>query len=186
MKKVILSLLCMSVTAGALRAQTASAALSTKPGTTAPQAPSLPIKPAVEVPPVSPAPPVAPAPGSKPTNPNIGVFKFEEETHDYGTVVEGPLAECDFVFRNTGKEPIVINGAHGSCGCTVPTWPHEPILPGQKATIHVAYTTNGRQGYINKDVIISSNAYQDPMRLHITGTVIPKPVPAAPPTIDSK
>src|SRR5690349_8589094 len=79
-------------------------------------------------------------------DPDAGIFKFKEETHDYGEVLEGPLAECDFEFKNTGKKPIVISEAHGSCGCTVPKWPNEPILPGKKGTIHVAYNTSGRQG----------------------------------------
>ena len=172
MKKVIITLLCISATAGALRAQSESAA----------------IKPATPPPPVAPAPPQAPpaaAANAPKTNFNAGVFKFTEETHDYGTVIEGPLAECDFVFTNTGKEPIVISGAHGSCGCTVPTWPHEPIMPGQQSKIHVTYNTQGRQGHINKDVIINSNAVQNPMNLHITGNVMPKPTPVTA-TIDSK
>ena len=109
-------------------------------------------------------------------DPDAGKFKFKEETHDYGEVPEGPFAECDFAFKNTGKKPIVITDAHGSCGCTVPEWPHEPILPGSKANIHVKYTTNGRQGQINKDIIITSNARQSPMVLHIKGTVMPKPI----------
>ena len=119
-----------------------------------------------------------PAPTTPPVNEKAGKFKFNEETHDFGTVPEGPLAECDFEFKNVGKEPITITDAHGSCGCTVPTWPHEPILPKHSAKIHVAYTTNGRQGMINKDVIINSNAQQNPMRLHITGNVTPKPAEA--------
>ncbi len=119
-----------------------------------------------------------PAPTAPPVNEKAGKFKFNEETHDFGTVPEGPLAECDFEFKNVGKEPITITDAHGSCGCTVPTWPHEPILPKHSAKIHVAYTTNGRQGMINKDVIINSNAQQSPMRLHITGNVTPKPAAA--------
>ena len=128
--------------------------------------------------PAPPAPPPPPAP--KPISPNAGKFKFKEETHDYGEVMEGPLAETDFEFKNEGKEPIVISEAHGSCGCTVPKWPQEPILPGKKGVIHVAYTTQGRQGPINKDVTINSNAVQQPMVLHIRGTVKPKPAEATP------
>ena len=127
-------------------------------------------------------PAVAPAPAAKPApDPDAGSFKFKEETHDYGEVPEGPLAETDFEFKNVGKKPINITEAHGSCGCTVPSWPHEPIAPGKKGVIHVAYTTQGRQGMIMKDVTINSDAQQSPMVLHIRGTVKPKPVPAASP-----
>lgn len=107
-------------------------------------------------------------------NENAGKFKFKEETHDFGEVPEGPSAETDFVFTNVGKEPIVISSAHGSCGCTVPQWPKEPIMPGKKAKIHVTYNTSGRPGAIQKDVYINSNAQQSPMVLHIKGVVIPK------------
>ncbi len=120
-------------------------------------------------------------------NPEAGKFRFEEETHDFGEVVDGPPVECDFEFRNVGKNPIIISEAHGSCGCTVPNWPKDPILPKHKAVIHVTYNTKGRVGPINKDVIITSNAQQNPMKLHLTGYVKPrpeeerKPVPPPPP-----
>lgn len=100
-----------------------------------------------------------------------GKFSFSEETHDYGEVPEGPAAEYDFVFTNTGKNPIIIREAHGSCGCTVPKWPQTPILPGAQGSIHVSYSTNGRPGAIQKDVIITSDAEQSPMVLHIRGSV---------------
>jgi len=106
-------------------------------------------------------------------NSNAGKFKFKEETHDFGEVAEGPTAETDFEFKNVGKEPILITEAHGSCGCTVPQWPKEPIMPGKKAKIHVTYNTSGRPGPITKDVFITSNAQQSPMVLHIRGTVKP-------------
>ena len=132
--------------------------------------------------PVPPPPPPAPAAPDE----NAGKFKFKEETHDYGEVPEGPLAETDFEFKNVGKKPIIISDAHCSCGCTVPSWPHEPILPKQTAKIHVAYNTSGRVGPISKEVTINSNAQQSPLVLHIRGTVKAKPVetppaPAVPP-----
>jgi Protein of unknown function (DUF1573) len=151
MKKVFLTLICLSASVIAANAQNNNQPAATTP---APQQ----------------AAPAAPAP-----DPDAGEFKFKEETHDYGEVPEGPLAEYDFEFKNVGKKPILITEAHGSCGCTVPSWPHDPILPGKKGVIHVAYTTQGRQGMIMKDVTINSNAKQSPMVLHIRGTVKPKP-----------
>ncbi len=128
----------------------------------------------------------------------VGVFKFVDsaDTHNFGEVPEGPSAEWDFIFSNVGKKPIVISEAHGSCGCTVPTWPKDTIYPAKKKffglikaapkkyKIHVTYNTNGRQGAIMKEVIISSNAKQQPMTLHIRGFVKPKPAePAAAPQV---
>ncbi len=129
-------------------------------------------------PPPPPPPPPVTAQQPEAVDPDAGVFKFKEETHNYGTVPEGPKAEYDFEFKNTGKKPILITEAHGSCGCTVPQWPHDPILPGKKGTIHVSYNTEGRPGRINKTVTISSNAQQKSMVLNITGDVTPK-APAA-------
>jgi hypothetical protein len=162
MKKVFITFLCLSFSAAVSTAQ------DLKPG--APLPPPTPTT-------VTPAPP--PPPPAK-VNPDAGKFKFTEETHDFGEVPEGPLAEYDFEFKNVGKEPIIIQEAHGSCGCTVPKWPQEPILPGKKGVIHVAYTSAGRPGPINKDVTINSNAQQSPMVLHIRGNVKPKPAEAAP------
>ena len=151
MKRVFISLLCLSITS------TVSFAQEQKP-VSAQQAPS------------------APAPAAPAVDPDAGSFKFKEETHDYGEVPEGPTAETDFEFKNVGKKPINISEAHGSCGCTVPKWPHEPIMPGKKGVIHVTYNTQGRQGPISKEVTINSDAKEKPMVLHIRGTVKPKPV----------
>jgi len=172
MKKVFITMLCLSISAAAVKAQNQNK-------------PPVPVgAPAQAAPvPAPQAPPPPPAP--KVISPNAGKFQFKEETHDYGEVMEGPLAETDFEFKNVGKEPIVINEAHGSCGCTVPKWPQEPIMPGKKAVIHVAYTTQGRQGPINKDVTINSNAAQQPMVLHIKGTVKPKPAETVAPAKES-
>ncbi len=124
---------------------------------------------------------------------DAGKFKFEEETHDFGEILDGPAAEYDFEFKNVGKSPIVITEAHGSCGCTVPKWPKDPILPKHKGVIHVTFNTTGRVGPINKDVFITSNALQNPMKLHITGFVKPNPanenkpapLPPVPPAAES-
>jgi hypothetical protein len=165
MKKVFLTLFCLSMTGiVTVNAQDKKASPTVSPQPAAANAAPAPV-------PAPAAPVAAPAP-----DPDAGVFKFKEETHDYGEVPEGPIAECDFTFKNVGKKPIVIQEAHGSCGCTVPKWPSEPIMPGKTGTIHVNYNTQGRQGPIMKDITITSNAKQSPMVLHIRGNVKPKPV----------
>lgn len=104
-----------------------------------------------------------------------GKFRFEEETHDFGEIMEGPLAECDFEFKNVGKSPIIISEAQGSCGCTVAKWPTVPIQPKRKGVIHVTYTTYGRVGPIDKDIYITSNADRKKVKLHLVGMILPKP-----------
>lgn len=107
-------------------------------------------------------------------NPNGPVFKFVEETHEFGNLKEGPQAQVDFVFTNAGKEPLIIQNCSASCGCTTPDWTKEPIMPGQKGKITVKYNTEGRVGSFNKTVYIASNAVSEKERyeIYIKGNVI--------------
>ena len=98
---------------------------------------------------------------------------FANTVHDYGTIVQGADGNCEFKFTNKGKEPLVLSNVSSSCGCTVPTWPREPIAPGKSASIKVKYDTN-RVGLINKSITVSSNASNNPVVLQIKGNVTPK------------
>ena len=100
---------------------------------------------------------------------------FAKEVHDYGA-----NGQCTFEFKNTGNAPLIISNAKGSCGCTVPTWPKEPIAPGAKASITVKYDTK-RAGAINKSVTITSNAVNEPTKvINIKGNVKEAPTSGAP------
>jgi hypothetical protein len=85
-------------------------------------------------------------------------IKFKEESHDFGTLQEGDPAVAEFVFKNTGKEPLIIQNVHPSCGCTVPSWSKEPVAPGKKGVIKASYGTKGRVGNFNKSVTVTSTA----------------------------
>lgn len=107
-------------------------------------------------------------------------IEFEKEVHDYGTVKNGGNGECTFEFTNTGNAPLIISNAKGSCGCTVPSWPKEPIGVGETASIKVKYDTK-RAGAINKSVTITSNAVNEPTKvIRIKGNVEAAPAPATP------
>ena len=106
------------------------------------------------------------------------VMKFKHEVHDFGQVKDGDKAEYVFEFKNTGKEPIIIQNAYASCGCTVPTWSKEPIKPGKKGEIKVVYNTVNRPGPIDKQVTVQSNVGTKVLR--ITGNVNAKPVSSVP------
>jgi len=107
-------------------------------------------------------------------------IEFEKEVHDYGTIENGADGTCTFKFTNTGNAPLIISNAKGSCGCTVPSWPKEPIAPGASAEIKVKYATN-RTGAINKSVTITSNAVNTPTKvIRIKGNVKPVPSSGAP------
>ena len=96
---------------------------------------------------------------------------FEKDVHDFGNMKQGGDASYEFKFKNTGTEPLIISNARGSCGCTVPQWPQEPIKPGTSSVIKVTYDSK-RVGPINKSVTITSNAGAEPTKvLRITGTI---------------
>lgn len=102
---------------------------------------------------------------------NAPELKFDIETYDFGTIKQGDKVTHDFDFVNTGKEPLVITQASGSCGCTVPLWPKEPITKGSKATIHVEFNSTGKMGMQDKTVTITSNSKSGPKILHLKGNV---------------
>jgi len=104
---------------------------------------------------------------------------FETLVHDYGNIQQGDNGTCEFVFKNTGKAELVLTNCRASCGCTVPTWPKDPIAPGKKAVITVKYNTN-RIGAINKSITVESNAVNNRVILNIKGNVSAKPAEAAP------
>lgn len=102
------------------------------------------------------------------------VVKFDKLVHDYGTIYQNDDGTCEFRFSNTGDEPLVLTSVRSSCGCTVPKWPKDPILPGQSANIGVSYDTK-RLGNISKQITVVSNASESTIILSIKGTVIAKP-----------
>ncbi len=105
---------------------------------------------------------------------------FENETIDYGTIQHNADGNRQFVFTNTGNKPLIIESAQGSCGCTVPTPPKDPIQPGQKGVISVKYATD-RVGQFTKNVTVRSNAVGNETKvLTIKGNVLPDPQPATP------
>ncbi len=109
-------------------------------------------------------------PVTQPANPNQADIKFDKMVHDYGTIKQGAEGGCEFKFTNTGKEPLIISNCQGSCGCTVPSCPKEPILPGKSGVIKVHYDTK-RVGPISKTVSVQSNAKSGTLTIQIKGTV---------------
>jgi hypothetical protein len=102
---------------------------------------------------------------------------LEKETVDYGVIEKGAEGTRTFKVTNRGAQPLLLTNCSGSCGCTVPTCPREPILPGKSAEISVKYDTN-RPGPISKQVNIASNDPQNPNKVvFIRGEV--KDTPAA-------
>ncbi|MFM2208310.1 MAG: hypothetical protein RL213_2285 [Bacteroidota bacterium] len=115
-------------------------------------------------------------------NKNAPEIKFTVEEYNFGTIKQGDKVTYDFNFENSGKEPLIISSAQGSCGCTVPQWPKEPITKGGKGTIHVEFNSAGKMGMQDKTVTISSNAKSGQKVLHLKGNVeaVPADNTAAP------
>jgi len=122
-----------------------------------------------------------PADAVKAVNPKAADIKFTSLEIDYGTIEHNADGNREFKFKNVGKEPLIIANCQGSCGCTVTTWPKEPIMPGKSGIIKVKYATD-RVGHFQKNVTVTSNAKVEKVVLTIKGDVKPdgNPTPAAP------
>ena len=132
MKKIILSFAVVAMACSAAFAQEKKQVITNQPQT---------------------APPVAPA-----TNLNTDNMAFVSDSYDFGSLEEGPAAEHVFTFKNTGKEPLVIQRVQPSCGCTTPDWTKEPVAPGKTGMIKASYGTQGRPGHFEKTMTVVSNA----------------------------
>jgi hypothetical protein len=103
---------------------------------------------------------------------------FKTDVHDFGSIQEGPAAEFEFQFTNTGSEPLVIQKAQASCGCTTPHYSKDPVLPGKDGVVMASYNTNGRPGPFTKTITITSNAGTKVVT--IKGTVEKAPTTSVP------
>lgn len=99
------------------------------------------------------------------------IIKFETEVIDYGKIQRNADGIRFFRFKNVGSAPLIIESVKGMCGCTVPTKPEEPIMPGESGEIKVKYATD-RVGRFTKTVTIISNATEKPKVVKIKGEVL--------------
>ncbi len=106
-------------------------------------------------------------------------IQYEQPVYDYGTVDEGEIVKHNYKFKNTGNEPLVISNCKGSCGCTVPTWPKEPIPPGGEGEIKVEFNSKGKPGPQSKRVTVTANTAPTETFIEIKGEVKGKEQPAA-------
>jgi hypothetical protein len=105
--------------------------------------------------------------------------KFKHLEHDFGKIPEGPKVNTEFVFTNTGKEPIIVSNAAAGCGCTTPEFDKTPIAPGKTGKIKVGFNSEGRPGAFTKDVTVTftSGVNSDKTgtaKITIKGNVNPK------------
>src|SRR5690606_17405544 len=105
---------------------------------------------------------------------NGPVITFEESSKDFGDITQGDKVEHVFKLENTGKAPLVISNVAATCGCTVPSWPKEPIAPGKTAEIKVSFNSAGKMGKQNSVVRIYSNASEPIEKVSMISNVLPK------------
>jgi len=102
------------------------------------------------------------------------IVKLDKEVHDFGTINEGDKVETEFIVTNAGEVDLIISDAKGSCGCTVPEPPKEPIKPGASAPIKVTFDSNGKPGEQKKTVTLTTNTEKGYETFEIKANVTPK------------
>ena len=96
---------------------------------------------------------------------------FNETTHDYGDIIMDSDGSYKFIFKNLGEDAILINRVRSTCGCTIPSWPREPIEPGEEGKIEVKYNT-ALAGMFMKSIYVYSSANNSPNKLVVKGKVV--------------
>lgn len=106
------------------------------------------------------------------TNNDLPEIKFEEETHDFGRITQGEKVSYSFKFKNTGGSNLIISSANGSCGCTVPEYPKQPILPGEEAKVNVVFSSEGKSGMVEKSVTLVTNCEPSTRVIYIKADIV--------------
>jgi hypothetical protein len=103
---------------------------------------------------------------------SLPVIQFDETEHDFGRMIEGETVSYAFNFKNSGKSDLIIADVSTSCGCTVPSYPKTPIRPGESGTVKVAFNSNGRRGFQNKNIVVVSNTQPNTTVIRIKAQVV--------------
>lgn len=101
----------------------------------------------------------------------LPILVWEQETYDFGTILEGDIVTKEFNFTNTGNAPLLILNATSTCGCTVPEWPKSPVQPDSTGSIKVKFNSLDKRGEQNKVVTIFANTFPNTSKITIKGKV---------------
>ncbi len=112
------------------------------------------------------------ASNSNTNNSSLPKFKWNEQIHDFGVVIQGEKVSHIFTFTNVGKSNLIISSVHASCGCTVPKYDTEPVLPGKTGKIEVVFDSSDRSGIQNKTVTVLANTQPNTFELHFSAEIV--------------
>ena len=98
-------------------------------------------------------------------------IKFYKMIHDFGTIKQDTKHSHTFYFTNTGSNPLIISSARGSCGCTVPKYPTQPVKPGEQGEINVVFSSGKKKGKQNKSVTLTANTEPQQTKIYIKADV---------------
>lgn len=102
----------------------------------------------------------------------LPVITFEKDFHDFGRLISGEQVTYSFKFKNSGKSLLVISDVSTSCGCTVSSFPKQPIKPGESSTIDVSFDSANRHGLQTKTVTVFANTQPPTATLRIQSNVV--------------
>lgn len=99
-------------------------------------------------------------------------IRYETSAYDFGKIKQGESVSHSFKFTNTGKSPLIITSAVASCGCTTPTWPKTPVMPGDTGSISVTFNSRGKSGLQDKLITVTANTQPAQSIVHLLGEVL--------------
>lgn len=102
----------------------------------------------------------------------LPIIKWDESVYDFGTIQQGELVERKYTFKNIGTAPMVILNATSTCGCTIPEWPKNHILPDSTGYVIVRFNSKNKDGAQNKEVTIFANTLPNHSKINIKGMVV--------------
>jgi len=102
------------------------------------------------------------------------IMEFDKKMHDFGNIKAGEKVSYSFRFVNRGRRNLIIQNASGSCGCTVPDFPKQPIPPGREGFIRVLFNSEGKNGVQEKQVTVLANTLPNTNEIRIKANIIHK------------
>ncbi len=106
-------------------------------------------------------------------NKPLTTIAFSETDYNFGDIKKGEKVEHVYEVTNTGTNPLIISNVKPGCGCTVPDYTKEPILPGQKGKITLHFDSANFDGSVYKAADVYMNVEKAPVKLNFSANILP-------------